>query len=105
MIFNKKSIVLVFGVLQFLGAQAASVSKYSLHSPPVFTRDACEGQEDGTMLPDPENCQYFFVCYDGEAALASCLRRNCFDPEISNCRPCAGCGYKADSEQSSPIEV
>jgi hypothetical protein len=62
--------------------------------------DICTGKEDGTLLPDPDNCQQFFVCYDEEAALASCLRRNCFNAKEGTCEPCPGCGYTVLSKGS-----
>jgi len=112
MAFGKKNIFFVLsGVALFLsGAHSACLpegqKQTSLHSYGDATRteDPCSGKEDGTMLPDPDNCQYFFVCYDGESALASCLRRNCFDADTTSCRPCAGCDYPFSSK-SQPIEI
>jgi len=101
-------------LLQALGAQASRLQKavpqsrvFPSHhsSSPVHALDICEGKEDGTMLPDSENCQYFYVCYDGEAALASCLRRYCFKAKDSNCVPCAGCEYPPATLKELDFEI
>lgn len=106
---NMKSFISIFSslvLLQALGAHAtrpqrAELSRvypsHRVHT--LYEDDVCAGMEDGTLLPDPDNCQLFYVCYDGEGALASCLRRNCFKDDIKNCVPCAGCS----SSSSTPV--
>ncbi|KAF2432516.1 hypothetical protein EJ08DRAFT_732287 [Tothia fuscella] len=107
---TKRNLCILVGFLQFFGAQSASVPKHSPQYPisvPVSSfkfADVCEGKEDGTFFPDPDNCQRFFVCYDGEGALASCLRRYCFNKDHDTCEPCAGCNTKVELERS-PIEI
>jgi hypothetical protein len=110
MTFSKTYLSILVGVLQLLGAQSASVPINSAQSPisiskgTVRFQDICEGKDDGTMLADPENCQQFYVCYDGEGALASCLRRNCFVEKDTACEPCPGCQHNVVAG-ASPIEV
>lgn len=45
----------------------------------------CTSQPDGTMFPDFERCQFFYICLDGETFNKQCPLEMFFDIEINNC--------------------
>lgn len=66
-------------VIFFIGAKAQF---------PDYDETLCEGQAEDAIIGIPDECDYYYYCYEGIAYLDQCnnICEGCkFDPEISDC--------------------
>lgn len=42
-------------------------------------------EDEVILLPHPEECQFYFICLNGESFLVRCARNTLFDYILSNC--------------------